>query len=536
MIFATSIQRELIVPKIKSIRLQELKSIRDSGTIELKPINILVGMNSVGKSTFLRAFPLLRQSIERRTRGPILWNGEYTDFESFDTALNSNAANESDINSHTIKISFEFTVPELPRYSFRRKANPQSEINVKAQISIVRGKEKFTSFTKQYDVSINGSNFTLTFNEEGTLLEVNSPNLRWQKLSEYFKFVVPEIDSLLPFIDTDRYRFKKGTKQEITSILYRQITNEIKRLSGSVSDRKTSELADKLILCQADKSEQLEVIKKYYLTQKWERTIKQWSDESSDFTFIAGLCDLIFLLENSRLINFYLSNMLKGIRYVAPLRASTERYYRFQDLSVEEVDHQGKNLAMFISAIKPNWKKRLDTWTLENFNFKINKKFTGSNLSLELNLGNEDISDNIADLGFGFSQILPVLVNLWAVSSGYEDTLKTHQNIHNQRIFVIEQPELHLHPAMQAQISDVFQKAILLASENNIDLKLIVETHSPALISKLGDMVSEEQLSVEDINILIFEQDRNLRETKIKYSRFDSDGCLTNWPTGFMSY
>ncbi|WP_412034465.1 AAA family ATPase [Vibrio sp. Vb1980] len=71
---------------MKSIRIEGLRSLVDTGFVELKPINVLVGTNSSGKSSFLRVFPLLRQSIERRTRGPILWNGTYTDFESFSTS------------------------------------------------------------------------------------------------------------------------------------------------------------------------------------------------------------------------------------------------------------------------------------------------------------------------------------------------------------------------------------------------------------------------------------------------------------------
>lgn len=58
--------------------------------VPVRPVNILVGKNSCGKSTFLRTYPLLRQSIEGDTRTPILWYagyGGYVDFGDFKTSV-----------------------------------------------------------------------------------------------------------------------------------------------------------------------------------------------------------------------------------------------------------------------------------------------------------------------------------------------------------------------------------------------------------------------------------------------------------------
>jgi len=90
---------------MKSIRIKNLRSLQDTGEMEIKPINILVGLNSSGKSTFLRFFPLMKQSLRRKVNGPILWSGEdddYVDFGSFDEAVNNNAKEK--------KISFKFSL------------------------------------------------------------------------------------------------------------------------------------------------------------------------------------------------------------------------------------------------------------------------------------------------------------------------------------------------------------------------------------------------------------------------------------------
>ena len=65
---------------VNTLRIQNLRSLVDTGHIDLKPITILVGRNSSGKSSFARIFPLLRQSIEASKRGPILWWGRLVDF------------------------------------------------------------------------------------------------------------------------------------------------------------------------------------------------------------------------------------------------------------------------------------------------------------------------------------------------------------------------------------------------------------------------------------------------------------------------
>lgn len=55
---------------MKSIEIKNMRCLKDTGIIELPPITILVGENSSGKSTFLRSFPLLKQSFRKRKMAP----------------------------------------------------------------------------------------------------------------------------------------------------------------------------------------------------------------------------------------------------------------------------------------------------------------------------------------------------------------------------------------------------------------------------------------------------------------------------------
>lgn len=87
---------------LKSIKIENLRSLKDTGYIELKPLNILLGANSSGKSTFLRSFPLLTQSVRKELRGPISWfDDSLVDFGDYNTAFNKYAEKDD-----TIKFSF----------------------------------------------------------------------------------------------------------------------------------------------------------------------------------------------------------------------------------------------------------------------------------------------------------------------------------------------------------------------------------------------------------------------------------------------
>lgn len=93
---------------MKEIQMKNFRSLKDTGMQKLSPITILVGENSSGKSTFLRAFPLLKQSISKRTSGPILWAGDvddYVDFGSFEETVTNDGTQE-------IAFSFKFTLSE----------------------------------------------------------------------------------------------------------------------------------------------------------------------------------------------------------------------------------------------------------------------------------------------------------------------------------------------------------------------------------------------------------------------------------------
>lgn len=72
-----------------SYSVENIRRLARVDPIEIRPITVLVGRNSAGKSTFLRSLPLIRQSIETRTSAPILWFGDLVDFGDLKSAISS---------------------------------------------------------------------------------------------------------------------------------------------------------------------------------------------------------------------------------------------------------------------------------------------------------------------------------------------------------------------------------------------------------------------------------------------------------------
>ena len=116
-----------------------------------------------------------------------------------------------------------------------------------------------------------------------------------------------------------------------------------------------------------------------------------------------------------------------------------------------------------------------------------------------------------ADVGFGISQILPVIVE--AVSG-------------SARVVCVDQPEIHLHPRLQAQIAD------LLVDTCNRK-QWIVETHSELLARRIQRRIAEGTIDPNDVSIIYVDPDGD--SSVVKILEIDEDGDWADeWPAGFF--
>jgi predicted ATPase len=119
----------------------------------------------------------------------------------------------------------------------------------------------------------------------------------------------------------------------------------------------------------------------------------------------------------------------------------------------------------------------------------------------------------VTDVGFGVSQILPVLRICYYVPEG--------------STIIMEQPEIHLHPSVQAGLADVFIDAIKIRN-----VQIILESHSEYLLRRLQRRIAEEGLS-KDSAALYFCEMRGGQSRLIELG-LDLFGTITNWPQDFF--
>lgn len=146
----------------------------------------------------------------------------------------------------------------------------------------------------------------------------------------------------------------------------------------------------------------------------------------------------------------------------------------------------------------------------------ISNKITVTNrqkLGVGITVGDSGKERDLTMVGVGVSQLTPVLTLVLSVPKG--------------SFVMIEQPELHLHPAAQAKLADL----LLFARP---DLSFIIETHSEALVTRLRLRAAQEERARSRLSILFFENDDVEGGTLSRTLSIDEYGNLSDWPEGFF--
>jgi hypothetical protein len=119
---------------------------------------------------------------------------------------------------------------------------------------------------------------------------------------------------------------------------------------------------------------------------------------------------------------------------------------------------------------------------------------------------------NLADVGFGVSQALPVLVALQAAVAG--------------QLVYVEQPELHLHPRAQLALAEV------LAQAANKGVKVVAETHSELLLLGVQTLVAQGKLSPDLVKLYWFQRGDD-GASRVSSANLDNAGAFGDWPEDF---
>lgn len=540
---------------ITKITLENFKGISDRTEVELKPITVLFGANSAGKSTLLQAMLYLRELLERRNADAdqLQASGASIDLGGFRQFVHGHELDRTIRIGVAIDVrTTPLPVPVLPALYAAESEGIQefaesglaniSEVGVTLSVRWSHITE--TPQIESYEVSWDGRPFArleAASERQCNLVFCNTehPSLLSEFQSELDQDEPPE--ECLGLFD---YLQSQNTNQDSPETLL------VPTNLGSVIPE--------------DLQQVLRIPDQAY---GWEPKRNE-SDYQELLNYGRAQIILSQLISGSKEV---ILKELKKIRYVGPLRAVPPR--NFESLRSPREDRWSDGLAawdaLYKSASIPDgnglvlatseWlSDRLDLgYSLSSRKFfEVEQEGLAYLALLQLaeSALDEDVEDRIrqilkdvkespvrtvlalvdarsgttvapCDIGVGVSQVVPVVVG--AIGSG-------------GRTVVVEQPELHLHPAVQARMGDLFINGALDTGN-----RFILESHSEHLMLRLLRRIREtseddedypdylKALKPDDVSVYYVQADAG--STQMVRLRVSEDGdFLDRWPHGFF--
>ena len=224
-------------------------------------------------------------------------------------------------------------------------------------------------------------------------------------------------------------------------------------------------------------------------------------------------------------------NLMDSIYYLGPLREYPRRQYHWGGSSPEDVGERGERAVDAILAATLRGETRslgyrrrskpfqamIAHWLCELGlidSFEIEEVAPGTKLYRAMvETTSSSVPTTLTDVGFGVSQVLPALVLLYYVPK--ESTV------------LMEQPEIHLHPAVQSGFADLM---LNVAKARNV--QIIVESHSEHLLRRLQRRVAEGEASVDDVKLYFVSASRDA--ASIDDLVLNKWGEIENWPDNFF--
>ena len=229
--------------------------------------------------------------------------------------------------------------------------------------------------------------------------------------------------------------------------------------------------------------------------------------------------------------------MLGSLSYLGPLRKHPQRTYQWSGDTPEGVGQMGENAIAAILAAQNEGRKlnRGPKKSLQSFaefvagwlkdlgvihSFVVKPVAEGrKEYEVLVKTHARAPEVKITDVGFGVSQVLPVLVQAFYCPP-------------NSTIWM-EQPEIHLHPQVQAELADVFISAVRSRENGKArNVQLIVESHSEHFLNRLQRRIAEGEITPDDVAIYFCK--RAGSATELEPLEVNLYGDIKNWPENFF--
>ena len=528
---------------LQSLELENFKAFGERARIPFAPITLIFGENSAGKSTILQALNLLKQTRESREAGALLLprtESGIADLGSFQEMLFDHNPKKILSIRVTTKKERELAI----EFKFKRSSRGPEVLLV--QIGIYDGKSsKHIATFRPSGSTIGPEEFWMGvgfFRSSSGLLPSKVTPVKCVRLTKAAAYWKPEFewcrenkDEIISQLNDEKSDLEDMLKHRIDG----ENSSERER-SDDESQRFVKKLREDLDSLGIDIeffSSDFDL--KTYISERYKEKVKtvlgvegflpvgiissernpviarshsilSWKSDDPAFD-IAQL---------AMVSGHALEQTLTALFPMGPFRRAPERWYIFRGTSPQDVGYRGDLLPDLLFR-RPElveeaneWLKRLDM----GYELEVKPVGTDSNDLFELRLidtrRKERVNVALSDVGFGISQLLPFVVQCL---------------VSEKQIISIEQPEVHVHPRLQADLGELLAEAIKEPRQN----RFIVETHSEHLILRLQRLVRKKFLKPEDISVIYIS--RGPEGAESRRLRLDEGGnFIDNWPKGFF--
>lgn len=483
---------------MKAFKLENIKSFKESENIELKPITIFVGKNSCGKSSLIRFPVVLAQTFQEDVISPLLLFGNMIDYGNYDDIVNKHVSepigfeiqySSQELERQMRRVTFGITRNKISKFSKKYK-------KVILKVKICKSNKKMV--VQRIELLLDKDTICLIDRSDNGqyLLELCCSNLLENDMGKYsFSGIKFSFQRFMPIFDTD------------------EILNKYK------SQLENIENIDEIIE---------EVTMNYGYFEE--------ENQNRDKELVAKLYNTIILTTSLfRAINSMLVEEARGLTYIGPFRENPKRTYRDSESTYNDVGVRGENVSMLLrqdAQANRELLNEVSNWFRDAMECKLDVRDVGSSLFSVVVKKGDDCEDNIIDTGYGISQVLPIVTQLYNTYGAMSREQQRYFGIRQKNVFILEQPELHLHPAAQAQLADLFVNNVI----NNKSRKLLIETHSEHLIRKLQVLIADPEVKIDNDQVAIYYIDKDSDNNSIiKNMKIASNGQFEDeWPSGFF--
>ncbi len=212
-----------------------------------------------------------------------------------------------------------------------------------------------------------------------------------------------------------------------------------------------------------------------------------------------------------------IDEILSNVAFLGPLREHPKRLYEVLGHKPGTIGTKGEYAPEILYRNrKPALMRNVNEW-VKRFEFGYDlecRRVTEGAFTMTLRRTTKSPKVNLADTGFGLSQVLPLIVQCLFCEKG--------------TLTVTEQPELHLNPRLQTILADLCSEVV------SNDSAVLIETHSEHFVLRLRRLIAEKRIKAKDVALYFTERDRDrlaVREIPVEE---DGNIAADSWPKGFF--